>query len=392
MTQTKQTIFLIFIRVFYSQKQDASRKAYWNLNIHRLFKALKTKWFTLGCTVNERSDVMKRLAAEWEPQDAVLICWPHEKTAWAPYLNEAEAVFMDIAEAVARFEKLIVVVPDKKCLHTKLAARGVKMENVALYEIESNDSWARDFGPITIYENGKPVLLDFTFTGWGGKFEAALDNQITAKLHAAGAFGKTPLRKVDLILEGGSIESDGAGTLLTTAECLLNPNRNAQLSRKQVEEKLAAELGFKKFHWLNNGWLAGDDTDAHIDTLARRCPNNTILYVQCTDPADEHFLTFQALEGELKQTGSRLIPLPWPKAKFDTAGNRLPATYANFLIINGAVLVPTYRDPANDACALAAVKKAFPDREIIGIDCSALILQHGSLHCVTMQIPKGVLC
>ena len=230
---------------------------------------------------------MKRLPAEWEPQDAVLICWPHEKTNWAPYLNEAEAVLTDIAEAVARFEKLIVVVPDKDCVHTKLAARGVNMKNVALYEIESNDIWARDFGPITIYENEKPVLLDFTFNAWGGKFKAGLDNQITTKLYATGAFGSTPLRAIDLILEGGSIDSDGQGTLLTTAECLLNPNRNKHLNKKQIEARLTSELAVKKFQWLENGSLAGDDTDAHIDTLARLCPDNTILYVKCSDPVDE---------------------------------------------------------------------------------------------------------
>jgi agmatine deiminase len=335
---------------------------------------------------------MKRLPAEWEPQDAVLICWPHEKTDWAPYLTEAEKVFADIAEAVTRFEKLIVVVHDPAAVRAKLENRGVRMEQVALYEMESNDTWARDFGPITIYEDGKPVLLDFTFTGWGGKFDAGLDNQITAKLHAAGAFGKTPLRTVDLILEGGSIESDGEGTLLTTAECLLNPNRNAHLDKQQVEVLLSKELDFEKIHWLENGWLAGDDTDAHIDTLARLCPDNTVLYVRCDDPADEHFPALRNMEDELQKLPDyRLLPLPWPKAKFDVEGNRLPATYANFLIINGAVLVPTYNDPENDAVALVIVKKAFPDREIIGIDCSALILQHGSLHCVTMQIPKGVL-
>ena len=352
---------------------------------------------------------LKRLPAEWEPQDGVLICWPHERTAWAPYLNEAEAVLMDIAEAIARFERLIVVVPDEECVRTKLAARGVNMKNVALYEIESNDIWARDFGPITIYEDGKPVLLDFTFNGWGGKHKSALDNQITAKLHVAGAFGKTPLCKVDLILEGGSIESDGKGTLLTTAECLLNPNRNTELSKEQIESKLASEFAIKRFLWLDpseareapllrgndrrerqNGGLAGDDTDAHIDTLARLCPENTILYVKCDDPADEHFKIFHRLEEELNQTGSRLLPLPWPQAKFDSSGERLPATYANFLIINGAVLVPTYNDPA-DFQALETIRKVFPNREIIGIDCSTLILQHGSLHCVTMQIPKGVL-
>ncbi|MEI7851310.1 MAG: agmatine deiminase family protein [Kiritimatiellales bacterium] len=334
---------------------------------------------------------MKRLPAEWEPQDAVLICWPHEKTNWAPYLNEVEAVFMDVAEAITRFEKLIVVAHDKSCVHTKLAARGIPMDRVALYEIESNDVWARDFGPITIYENNKPVLLDFTFNGWGKKHKAGLDNQITTKLYAAGAFGKTPLCAVDLILEGGSIDSDGQGNLLTTAECLLNPNRNPQLDKKQIEAKLTSELAVKKFLWLENGWLAGDDTDAHIDTLARFCPDNKILYVRCDDPADDHFPALRNMEDELKKMETfQLLPLPWPKAKFDAGGNRLPATYANFLIINGAVLVPTYNDPS-DFQALETVGKAFPNREIIGIDCSTLILQHGSLHCVTMQIPKGVL-
>ncbi|NOU36462.1 MAG: agmatine deiminase family protein [Kiritimatiellaceae bacterium] len=331
-----------------------------------------------------------RLPAEWEPQDAVLICWPHAQTAWAPYLNEVEAVFMDIAEAVTRFEKLIVVVPDEECMRTKLAARGINMKNVALYEIESNDVWARDFGPITIYENGQPILLDFTFNGWGGKFKAGLDNQISTKLYAAGAFGNTPLRTVDLILEGGSIESDGEGALLTTAECLLNPNRNAQFNKAQIEQLLTDELEIKNFHWLENGGLAGDDTDAHIDTLARFCPDSTVLYMQCPDPADEHYPALRNMEDELKKRPYRLIPLPWPAAKFDGSGKRLPATYANFLVINGAVLVPTYNDPA-DSQALETVGKAFPNREIIGIDCSILILQHGSLHCVTMQIPKGVL-
>lgn len=330
-----------------------------------------------------------RLPAEWEPQDAVLICWPHEKTDWAPYLAEAEAVFAAIAEAVTRFENLIVVVYDQAAVQKKLEQRGVRMDRVRLYEIESNDTWARDFGPVTVYENSRPVLLDFTFTGWGGKFEAGLDNRITAKLHAAGAFGDTPLRTVDLVLEGGSIESDGQGTLLTTAECLLNPNRNPHLSKTQIETLLTQELAVKTFQWLENGWLAGDDTDAHIDTLARLCPDKTILYVQCDDPADEHYPALQAMENELKQlAGYRRLPLPWPKAKFDSDGERLPATYANFLIINGAVLVPTYNNPA-DFQALETVQIVFPDREIIGIDCSVLILQHGSLHCVTMQIPKG---
>lgn len=311
-----------------------------------------------------------RLPAEWEPQDAVLLAWPHAGTDWVPVLDEAVNTFDAIAAAIERFQPVLKVRPDA-------------------FAIPTNDTWSRDFGPVTIEEGGKPVLLDFTFNGWGGKFEAGLDNAVTRHLHARGAFGATELRTVDLVLEGGSIESDGAGTLLTTTECLLNPNRNPHLSKAQIEARLRSELGVEKILWLDNGYLAGDDTDAHIDTLARLCPDNTIVYVACDDPSDEHFAALKAMELELMQfTGYRLLPLPWPQAKFDDDGHRLPATYANYLVINGAVLVPTYNDPA-DAAALAVVGKAFPGREIIGIDCSVLILQHGSLHCVTMQLPKG---
>ncbi len=300
-------------------------------------------------------------------------CWCGRTSAsdWSPILAEVRHTVQTIIEAIERFQPVILIRPDK-------------------WDLPTNDTWARDFGPITIEEDGRPVLLDFTFTGWGGKFAAEKDNAVSRKLHAAGAFGTTPLRTVDLVLEGGSIESDGQGTLLTTTECLLNPNRNPHLSREQIEEQLKSELGVSTILWLEHGYLAGDDTDAHIDTLARLCPDKTIVYVACDDPADEHFAPLKAMEQELEQfAGYRLLPLPWPGAKYDSEGHRLPATYANYLVINGAVLVPTYNDPA-DSLALEVVGKAFPDREIIGIDCSTLILQHGSLHCITMQIPEGV--
>ena len=199
-----------------------------------------------------------------------------------------------------------------------------------------------------------------------------------------------------LVLEGGSIESDGAGTLLITAACLLSPNRNPHLSREQIESLLKEQLGVERILWLHRGWLAGDDTDSHIDTLARLCPDDTILYTACDDPADEHFEELAAMKRELEGLRSRenrpyrLIPLPFPAAKQGLDDERIPATYANFLIINGAVLVPTYED-RHDAAALAAVGLSFPGREIIGINCSSIILQHGSLHCLTMQLPKGVL-
>jgi agmatine deiminase len=336
------------------------------------------------------------LPAEWEAQDGVLLAWPHETSDWHPVLDVVEPVFIEIIKQISRFERVLVVAPEVEATRRKLAAAGVEPERVAIFAIPSNDTWSRDFGPLTVYEDGEPVLLDFGFNGWGLKFAADQDNQITARLQAAGAFGQLERRVPGLILEGGSIESDGAGTLLTTAECLLGPNRNPHLGREGVEAVLRRWLGAERILWLESGYLAGDDTDSHIDTLARLCPNDTIAYVACNDEQDEHYAALRRMEAELRifrtRDGQpyRLIPLPWPAAKFDEEGERLPATYANFLVINDAVLVPTYQDP-NDAAALVAVGQAFPDRAIIGIDCLPLILQHGSLHCVTMQLPKGVL-
>ena len=337
----------------------------------------------------------RRFPAEWEEQDGVLVAWPHDGTDWRSHLRQVEPVFAEIVARISRFERVLVVAPDPEEVRVKLSAAGAVMEHLLVCPLDTNDTWARDFGPVTIEEEGKPVLLDFGFNGWGLKFPADLDNQVTRQLHHLGFFGKIRRRTIGAILEGGSIESDGQGTLLTTAECLLNANRNPSLSRKKIERLLCAHLGTKRVLWLENGYLAGDDTDSHIDTLARLCPDDTIAYACCDDATDEHYLALFAMEKELKQfrtaTGSpyRLIPLPWPAPRFHE-GERLPATYANFLVINGAVLVPTYRD-RNDEAALKAVGTAFPGREIIGIDCLPLILQHGSLHCVTMQLPKGTL-
>jgi agmatine deiminase len=336
------------------------------------------------------------LPAEWEAQDGVLLAWPHETSDWHPVLDLVEPVFIEIIKQISRFERVLVVGPEVEAIRRKLATAGVVPERVAIFAIPSNDTWSRDFGPITVYEDGEPVLLDFGFNGWGLKFAADQDNQITARLQTAGAFGELERRVPGLILEGGSIESDGAGTLLTTAECLLGPNRNPHLDRKGIETELRRWLGAEHILWLENGYLAGDDTDSHIDTLARLCPNDTIAYVACNDERDEHYGRCGGWRQNCATSALRdgrpyrLIPLPWPAAKFDEEGTRLPATYANFLVINSAVLVPTYQDP-NDAAALVAVGQAFPDRAIIGIDCLPLILQHGSLHCVTMQLPRGVL-
>ncbi len=333
----------------------------------------------------------RRLPAEWEAQSAVQLTFPHEGTDWAAVLDDVMPCFVEIATTISRFQKVLVVCQDAEA--TLRALGSGNAENIIAVEIPSNDTWARDHGGIAIEVAGEPVVLDFVFNGWGLKFPADKDNLITQRLFKAGIF-KAGIAHGGIVLEGGGIESDGKGTLLTTAECLLSPNRNPHLTPAEIEDYLKVVFGLDSVLWLHHGYLAGDDTDSHIDTLARFCDVDTIAYVRCDDTADEHFHALQRMEQELQQftkrdgTPYRLIPLPWPDACFDAEGHRLPATYANFLIINGAVLVPTYR-VAQDAAALAILQTAFPDRTIIGIDCRPLIEQHGSLHCVTMQYPLG---
>jgi agmatine deiminase len=340
--------------------------------------------------------VNPRLPAEWEIQDGVLMAWPHEGTDWAIMLDDVRPVFADIIRQITRFERVVLTAPHAASAADYLKDGGVDLANVTICEIPNNDTWTRDFGPITVIFNGKPVLLDFGFNGWGLKFPASHDNLISKRLKQQGTL-KPNMNTIGLVLEGGSIESDGLGTIMTTAECLLSPNRNPQLDKSEIEQALASLIGAKRVLWLNHGYLAGDDTDSHIDTLARICPDNTIVYQACSNPVDEHYEPLKLMENELKNftapDGSpyRLIPLPWPAARFDDQAHRLPATYANFLIINCAVLVPNYRDHENDRLALEVIGQAFPGREIVGVDCLPLLEQHGSLHCVTMQLPQGVL-
>lgn len=324
------------------------------------------------------------------------MAWPHEGTDWAPLLDEVRPVFIEIIRQIARFERVLLTAPRESEARQSLSDAGVDMSRVSIHELPSNDTWARDFGPITVIFNTHPVLLDFGFNGWGLKFPANLDNQISRLLKQQGAFIPT-MQTIGLILEGGALESDGIGTILTTSACLLSPNRNPQLAKGELGQAMASLLGAHRILWLNHGYLAGDDTDSHVDTLARICPRDVIVYTACDNERDEHYAELKLMEEELKSFRApddspyRLIPLPWPKPCFDDRARRLPATYANFLIINGAVLVPTYRDRERDILALERIGQAFPGREIIAIDCLPLLKQHGSLHCVTMHLPQGVL-
>ena len=334
------------------------------------------------------------LPAEWHPQSAVQLTWPHPATDWQADLDEVVACFQQIAYEIASRQPLLVVCHDADAVRPQLTH--CLPDRVDFYEIATNDTWARDHSGITVLEAGNLVLLDFQFNGWGLKFPAHLDNQITRQLYEQGAFPGMDYRSVkQFVLEGGSIESDGVGTLLTTEACLLSANRNDSLTKDEIEMFLKETFGLQRVLWLRHGHLAGDDTDSHVDTLARFCDVETIAYVRCTDPADEHFEALRRMEEELQAFRTtegqpyRLIPLPMAEAVRDEDGNRLPATYANFLIIDEAVLLPFY-GTAQDAAAKEQLQTAFSNREVIGIDCQALIRQHGSLHCVTMQYPVGV--
>ena len=336
-----------------------------------------------------------RLPAEWAPQSGVQLTWPHVRTDWAYMLSEVEDCFLRIAAEVTRHECLLIVAPDPEAVRRRIDTH-VRMDRVSFLACDTNDTWARDHGAITLMDTDGPRLLDFTFNGWGLKFAADKDNLITRHAVQAGLLRGQYVNRLGFVLEGGSIESDGMGTLLTTSQCLLSPNRNGQLNRAEIEEYLRSTFALRQVLWLDHGYLAGDDTDSHIDTLARLCPDDTIAYVQCLDPDDEHYTELRLMEEQLHTFRTldgrpyRLVPLPMPDPVVED-GERLPATYANFLVLNDAVLYPPYRQPENDARAGSILQSLFPDREVTGLDCCPLIRQHGSLHCVTMQYPAGVL-
>jgi agmatine/peptidylarginine deiminase len=342
-----------------------------------------------------------RLPAEWEPQAAVLIAWPHAGTDWAARLAEVETTYVALAAAVTRFQRLIIVVADAALnahVQSQLRDAGVDLSKVRLVELPYDDTWLRDSGPITLQGDNAVdsrryfQLTDFRFTGWGGKFGATQDDALVAALVDAGVFGHAAHTRIDWALEGGGIESDGAGSVLTTWRCLAQ--RHPEQSREEMSEILRSSLHAKRVLWLDYGYLEGDDTDAHIDTLARFAPDDRIVFQACDDPSDPHHDELQRMADELAVLRTadgrpyQLHPLPWPKPVLD-GGRRLAASYANYLIVNGAVLVPAYGDAAdNEAARIIGV--AHPGREIVQIPCRSLIWQNGSLHCITMQLPAGI--
>jgi len=336
----------------------------------------------------------QRWPAEWEPVSAVLMAWPHAGTDWAYMLGDAQDCIVRIAMAISERVRVVMVAPDIDEPLDHLRRSGADLLRIRILKLPTNDTWIRDFGPIsTVGIDGKIAINDFQFNGWGLKFASDRDNMITRGLADVGLFAGAEYRnELSFTLEGGSIDIDADGTLLTTAECLLSPNRNGADSRADIESKLRATLGTSHQIWLEHGYLAGDDTDSHVDTLARFLPGGIIAYTACDRPDDEHYAELSLMEAELRAARNsagepyRLVPLYIPDAICDEDGQRLPATYANFLIVNGALLLPTYGRPEHDRRAIEALSQAVPGLVIVPVDCQALIRQHGSLHCSTMQL------
>jgi len=326
--------------------------------------------------------------AQWQEQEFIQLVFPHKKTHWIEYFDDAINTFVDITKSIQKYQKVLIIAQELSFVKSLFKNK----KNLTFVKIDSNDTWSRDFAGITVKKNNKFIVLDFQFNAWGKKFKYKKDNLITKQLKLKGLLKQYSHKSVNFVLEGGSIDSNGAGIILTTSKCLLEKNRNPHLNQKSIDKMLKDTLGAKKVIWLNHGALKGDDTDSHIDTLARFVNENTICYQTCTNQNDENYKELKNMENELKNITDlnankfNLIALP-SISEIYNGKNRLPATYANFLIINNAVLVPTYKDK-NDNNALNIFKKIFPKRDIIPIDCTTLIKQHGSLHCVSMQYPK----
>ncbi|MDE5688616.1 MAG: agmatine deiminase family protein [Paramuribaculum sp.] len=335
------------------------------------------------------------MPAEWELDCAVLLSWPHSGSDWNYMLPQITGTYVELAKAImSKGIPLIIVAPNTSDARKSLSAT---KGTVLYFDVQTNDTWTRDFGPITILKGDEPAVVDFKFNGWGLKFSSDRDNLVTLKMCECGLITAERINRLGFVLEGGSIESDGKGTILTTARCLESPNRNGELSRAGIESRLKEWLGADRILWLEHGALEGDDTDSHIDTLARLAPNDTIIYTGCQDTSDSHYEELSKMKHEIVNLRTaegksyNLVELPLPSPIYDEDGNRLPATYSNYLVTPRAVFMPTYNQPLNDMTAAGMVGAVF-EREVVSVDCLSLIQQHGSLHCATMQIPLKALC
>ena len=370
----KKTVFFHFGNILY-------------IFLYNIYLSLHYKFRIMNNT-----DKNKIMPAEWEHQWGIQLTWPHGATDWNYCLDDICRTYVEMADVITRYEHLLIVTPDIEFVSQQLSARlsEQQMASIVFHKCPTNDTWARDHGFITVIDGDEKHLVDFKFNGWGEKFAADKDTRINASLYKSGLVKGCYTDCNDFVLEGGSIESDGCGTVFTTSMCLLAPHRNQPMTQTDIENKLKETLGAERVMWIDHGSLVGDDTDGHIDTIVRVAPNDTLIYVGCDDKDDCQYEDFRQLEEQLKTfltadgRSYNLVRLPMPDAICED-GERLPATYANYLIINGAVIVPTYAQKEKDDEAMRLIAGVFPGRQIIGVDSRVIIRQHGSVHCCTMQ-------
>jgi agmatine deiminase len=330
------------------------------------------------------------MPAEWTPHAAVWTAWPAGEALWVGQLEPVRQDFTGFIRALARFEPVHLLVRDRATEQD--ARQRLDGAAVTFHRVKYDDVWLRDSGPIMVRNGDRVALLDWKFNGWGQKYDAAADNVVPQRI--AAVLG-TAAESIDVVLEGGSIEVNGAGVLLTTRQCLLSRKRNPSLDEAAVENVLRHGLGVNTVLWLERG-LEGDHTDGHIDTITRFVNKRTIVTSTCDDPADPNSETLRHNLERLREftdTEGRpfeVIELPLPQARAEFAGERLPLTYANFYIANGGVVVPVFGDP-HDEQALAILRPLFPDRDVVGVMARALMTGGGAFHCVTQQQPAGTL-
>lgn len=338
-----------------------------------------------------------RFIPEWEPVEYILLALPNKDTDWEYILPEAIDQYQRLVKAITD-EGIKVALLCQNAGEAMEIMQDSRQELISYIPMDYNDTWTRDFGIISVIRGERLRALDFGFNAWGLKFAADKDNLVNLNLEKKSILQPLTYRNErDFILEGGSVETDGNGTILTTSKCLLSPNRNGGKTKSEITQELQKRLGAEHVLWLDYGSLEGDDTDSHIDTLARLAPDDTIVFTGTKNFDDSQFEDLLAMRAQLtlfrtaEGNPYNLVELPLPNPIFDTDGSRLPATYANYLVANGVIFMPTYDQPDKDELAMRSIRIAFPSHKVVGVDCRTLLRQHGSLHCATMQIPYGIL-
>jgi agmatine/peptidylarginine deiminase len=333
------------------------------------------------------------LIPEWVKQEAIILAWPHEHSDWAPWIDQARQTYCQLITCINNNDTAVLLlvhadnIPDTQALLAKL---DIKTPRTLIVSAEYNDTWTRDYAFLTCQTSTGNQPVEFVFNGWGQKFDANKDNQINKRVLAD--LCRLPIRSYELIAEGGALETNENGHLLSTSSCLYNPKRNGDIDYQTYQMMFRKSLNATTLTVLKHGELEGDDTDGHIDTLVRFTPNQGLVIQSAYNrPQDSHYKSLNALITECREAFPQhaIFELPLPSV-FNEDNERLPASYANFLINNGQILCPTYQQPEDNE-ALSVIQQAFPTHEIVAIDCLAIVQQFGSLHCITMQVPMGTL-